>query len=111
MLGAPSAETVPIPPPPLAAPATGMRIARKLGMMTYRSAHEWIERFGREPVRDDLREDGPFAPEFAIQGYLESHARRFVRKGINAQCKSGDDRDWVALQSTEEVLNGLFSIV
>jgi len=22
-------------------PATGMRIARKLGMMTYRSAHEW----------------------------------------------------------------------
>jgi homoserine O-acetyltransferase len=60
-------------------PATGMRIARKLGMMTYRSAHEWIERFGRQPVRDDLREDGPFAPEFAIQGYLESHARRFVR--------------------------------
>jgi homoserine O-acetyltransferase len=60
-------------------PATGMRIARKLGMMTYRSAHEWIERFGRQPVRDDLREDTPFAPEFAIQGYLESHARRFVR--------------------------------
>src|SRR5262249_8573418 len=60
-------------------PATGMRIARKLGMMTYRSAHEWIERFGRQPVRDDLREEGPFAPEFAIQGYLESHARRFVR--------------------------------
>jgi homoserine O-acetyltransferase/O-succinyltransferase len=60
-------------------PATGMRIARKLGMMTYRSAHEWIERFGRTPVREDLREDGPYAPEFAIQGYLESHARRFVR--------------------------------
>ena len=28
-------------------PATGMRIARKLGMMTYRSAAEWRERFGR----------------------------------------------------------------
>ncbi len=60
-------------------PATGMRIARKLGMMTYRSAHEWIERFGRQPVREDLRDEAPFAPEFAIQGYLESHARRFVR--------------------------------
>jgi homoserine O-acetyltransferase len=60
-------------------PATGMRIARKLGMMTYRSASEWVQRFGREPVSEDLREDGPFAPEFAIQSYLEAHARRFVR--------------------------------
>lgn len=60
-------------------PATGMRIARKLGMMTYRSATEWVQRFGREPVSPDLREDGPFAPEFAIQSYLEAHARRFVR--------------------------------
>jgi homoserine O-acetyltransferase len=60
-------------------PATGMRIARKLGMMTYRSAHEWVERFARQPVRADLREEGPFAPEFAIQSYLELHARRFVR--------------------------------
>jgi homoserine O-acetyltransferase len=60
-------------------PATGMRIARKLGMMTYRSATEWVQRFGREPVPEDLREEGPFAPEFAIQSYLEAHARRFVR--------------------------------
>ena len=60
-------------------PATGMRIARKLGMMTYRSAAEWIQRFGRSPVPADMREEGPFAPEFAIQSYLETHARRFVR--------------------------------
>lgn len=58
-------------------PATGMRIARKLGMMTYRSAHEWRERFGRQPATE--QPDGPFAPEFAIQSYLEAHARRFVR--------------------------------
>jgi len=58
-------------------PATGMRIARKLGMMTYRSAHEWRERFGRQPATE--KQDGPFAPEFAIQSYLEAHARRFVR--------------------------------
>jgi homoserine O-acetyltransferase len=60
-------------------PASGMRIARKLGMMTYRSAAEWRERFGRQPVAEDMREDIPFAPEFAIQSYLETHARRFVR--------------------------------
>src|SRR6185312_1362121 len=58
-------------------PATGMRIARKLGMMTYRSAHEWRERFGRQPATE--KPDSPFAPEFAIQSYLEAHARRFVR--------------------------------
>ena len=58
-------------------PATGMRIARKLGMMTYRSAHEWRERFGRQPATE--RPEGAFAPEFAIQSYLEAHARKFVR--------------------------------
>lgn len=60
-------------------PATGMRIARKLGMMTYRSAQEWRERFGRQTATDSSPEDGPFAAEFAIQTYLEAHARRFVR--------------------------------
>jgi homoserine O-acetyltransferase/O-succinyltransferase len=48
-------------------------------MMTYRSATEWVQRFGRDPVPNDIREEGPFAPEFAIQSYLEAHARRFVR--------------------------------
>lgn len=62
-----------------APPAAGMRIARKLGMMTYRSAAEWRERFGRAPVPENMREATPFAPEFAVQSYLETHARRFVR--------------------------------
>jgi homoserine O-acetyltransferase len=60
-------------------PETGMRIARKLGMMTYRSAAEWVERFGRTPATPDMQDGGPFGPEFAVQSYLELHARRFVR--------------------------------
>ncbi len=60
-------------------PATGMRIARKLGMMTYRSAAEWRERFGRQPAAPELRGQEPFGAEFAIQSYLETHAQRFVR--------------------------------
>jgi homoserine O-acetyltransferase len=60
-------------------PETGMRIARKLGMMTYRSAAEWRQRFGREPAVRELDSRDPFGPEFAIQSYLEAHARRFVR--------------------------------
>jgi homoserine O-acetyltransferase len=60
-------------------PATGMRIARKLGMMTYRSAAEWRLRFGRQPASPELKEPEPFGAEFAIQTYIEAHARRFVR--------------------------------
>ncbi len=60
-------------------PETGMRIARKLGMMTYRSAAEWVERFGRTPATPDMQDGEPFGPEFAVQSYLEQHARRFVR--------------------------------
>jgi homoserine O-acetyltransferase/O-succinyltransferase len=60
-------------------PETGMRIARKLGMMTYRSAAEWRERFGRSPAPPEHRGEQPFGAEFAIQSYLETHARRFVR--------------------------------
>ena len=57
-----------------------MRLARKLGMMTYRSAAEWEQRFGRRPDRaDELRADAPFAPEFAVQDYLEAQADKFVR--------------------------------
>lgn len=60
-------------------PETGMRIARKLGMMTYRSAAEWVQRFGRTPATEEMRTANPFGPEFAVQSYLELHAQRFVR--------------------------------
>lgn len=87
-------------------PATGMRIARKLGMMTYRSAAEWVQRFGRDPVPNDIREDEPFAPEFAIQSYLEAHARRFVR-AFDPNCylyiSRGMDRFDLAQHGTSNV--------
>jgi homoserine O-acetyltransferase/O-succinyltransferase len=59
-------------------PVVGQRLARKLGTVTYRSAAEWQERFGREPIRSDMSRRDPFASEFAVQGYLESLAQRFV---------------------------------
>ncbi len=59
-------------------PAAGMRLARKLGTVTYRSAAEWAQRFDRQPIRADLRRDVPFASEFAVQGYLEVQAERWV---------------------------------
>ncbi|MGH8279476.1 MAG: homoserine O-acetyltransferase MetX [Gammaproteobacteria bacterium] len=57
-------------------PREGMRLARKLGMLSYRSAVEWIERFGRE--RADSAEHEPFGIEFEVESYLEARARAFV---------------------------------
>lgn len=56
-------------------PREGMRMARKLGMLSYRSAAEWQQRFGRERVEDPA---GEFGIEFEVEAYLESRARRFI---------------------------------
>jgi homoserine O-acetyltransferase len=64
-------------------PTTGMRLARKLGTITYRSAAEWKHRFGRRPASDRKHENLPpgrahFRAEFAVQDYLNAQADKFV---------------------------------
>jgi homoserine O-acetyltransferase len=64
-------------------PITGMKIARKLGTLTYRSAAEWKHRFGRRPASDRVygaQSPGRahFPAEFAIQDYLNAQADKFV---------------------------------
>jgi homoserine O-acetyltransferase len=69
-------------------PQAGMRIARKLGTITYRSADEWAARFarngisgtGKKAVEQALKRlpEG-FGPRFAVETYLESQAEKFVR--------------------------------
>lgn len=60
-------------------PEAGMSIARKLGVITYRSAMEWVGRFARIRLDSEQRDDEPFAAEFQVESYLDAHARRFVR--------------------------------
>ena len=60
-------------------PETGMSIARKLGVITYRSAMEWNGRFARIRLDPEKREDEPFGFEFQVESYLQRHAERFVR--------------------------------
>ena len=60
-------------------PESGMRIARKLGVVTYRSALEWHGRFGRVRLDSEQMEGEPFGLEFQVESYLEAHARKFVR--------------------------------
>jgi homoserine O-acetyltransferase len=68
-----------------APPVIGQRLARKLGTITYRSAAEWQQRFGRDPIRADMAQGTPFASEFAVQGYLESLARKWT-SAFDANC-------------------------
>jgi homoserine O-acetyltransferase len=69
-------------------PQSGMRVARKLGTISYRSAGEWAGRFSREgigPVGKKAVEQAlkrvpaGFGPRFAVETYLEAQAERFVR--------------------------------
>ena len=59
-------------------PAGGMRLARKLGMLTYRSAAEFEQRFGRELIPEELQTGTPFGLDFEIESYLEAHAGKFI---------------------------------
>lgn len=71
-------------------PVKGMRLARKLGMITYRSAGEWAQRFGRERATDDMApgdSDGAneFGIDFEVESYLDFHAGKFI-DAFDANC-------------------------
>ena len=68
-----------------AGPITGMRLARKLGMITYRSGKEWEQRFGRERIAEEHPTGDAFAPDFEIEDYLEHHAKKFTGQ-FDANC-------------------------
>ena len=79
-------------------PASGMRMARKLGVITYRSALEWDGRFGRVRLDSDRLDGDPFGLEFEVESYLEAHARRFVRRfDPNCYLYLGRAMDWFDL--------------
>lgn len=67
-------------------PVSGMRLARKLGMMSYRSPEEWLKRFNRDRVRNDVPSGAAcFGIDFQVESYLEAHAEKFVGK-FDANC-------------------------
>ncbi|HVR81282.1 MAG TPA: homoserine O-acetyltransferase [Luteimonas sp.] len=95
-------------------PESGMRMARKLGVITYRSALEWDGRFGRVRLESDRRDDeDPFGLEFEVESYLEGHARRFVRRfDPNSYLYLSRSMDWFDLGEScaGDVMRGLASI-
>ena len=59
-------------------PESGMLLARKLGLVSYRAAEEWHQRFDRARVSKDRRQGKPFEIEFEVESYLDYNAHKFV---------------------------------
>jgi len=70
---------------PDSGPIGGMRLARKLGMISYRSGSEWQQRFGRERIPGERSAGDPFAMDFEVEAYLEHHAQKFIGE-FDANC-------------------------
>jgi homoserine O-acetyltransferase len=66
-----------------APPVTGLTLARKLGLITYRSLTEWNARFGRRKLEEPPADQ--FGPRLEIEAYLGAGAHRFVQT-FDANC-------------------------
>ncbi|WP_290649841.1 homoserine O-acetyltransferase [Aquisalimonas sp.] len=66
-------------------PKDGMRIARQLGILTYRSPEEWLQRFDRERIEGADAQRDPFATAFQVQSYMDANARKFAER-FDANC-------------------------
>lgn len=57
-------------------PLDGMRIAREIATLTYRSGPEWLERFGLQRFNDDIQ----LGSTFEIESYLQYQGLTFAKK-------------------------------
>ncbi|OKO99070.1 homoserine O-acetyltransferase MetX [Xenorhabdus eapokensis] len=58
-------------------PLNGMLLARKLGLISYRSAKEWEQRFGRNIFSLEISSNFEFN-QFEIESYLQHRAHDFI---------------------------------
>ena len=59
-------------------PVKGMTLARKLGLMSYRAAEEWHQRFDRARVPSAEQSVDPFGIEFQVESYLDYNSKKFA---------------------------------
>ena len=59
-------------------PLSGMSLARKLGLVSYRAADEWNSKFDRTRIPAEKLTGKRFAHEFEIESYLEYNAQKFI---------------------------------
>ena len=59
-------------------PVVGMSLARKLGLVSYRSADEWNSKFDRTRMPAEKLTGKRFEHEFEIENYLEYNSQKFI---------------------------------
>lgn len=81
-----------------AMPLSGMIMARKMGLISYRSAYEWRNRFGRS--RDNVDESNQ---EFVIESYLDMNAEKFATEfDPLSYIRLSQAMDWFSINEREE---------
>lgn len=81
----------------------GMISARKLGLMTYRSADEYEERFGRSKIDNYDSTSKPFEIEFQIESYLQHQSESFVNTfDPNSYLYLSRSMDWFDLDENSD---------
>jgi homoserine O-acetyltransferase len=53
-------------------------MARKLGLLSYRSMDEWRHRFGRDLAPGADLKENPFGIHFEVESYLDYNSRKFI---------------------------------
>jgi homoserine O-acetyltransferase len=61
-------------------PVRGLRMAREIGTISYRSGPEWDQRFGRERLRAVPTDVGP---DFQVEAYLVRQGERLAESGFD----------------------------
>ncbi|MBP1612420.1 MAG: hypothetical protein H6Q01_1083 [Acidobacteria bacterium] len=61
-------------------PVEGLRLAREIGTISYRSGPEWDQRFGRERLRGTPTDVGP---DFQVEAYLVRQGERLAESGFD----------------------------
>ena len=90
-------------------PVSGMLLARKLGLVSYRAADEWNQKFDRSRLPEEKRQIERFGREFEIENYLEYNAQKFVHSfDPNSYLYLSRSMDWFDIsEHGESVADGM----
>lgn len=76
-------------------PHVGMKLAREIATVTYRSGPEWEQRFGRR--RADPRRQPALCPDFLIETYLDHAGEKF--------CLEYDANSWLYVSKAMDLFD------
>lgn len=93
-------------------PLSGMSLARKLGLVSYRAADEWNSKFDRSRLAPEKLSGKRFEREFEIENYLEYNAQKFIHSfDPNSYLYLSRAMDWFDIaEHGESISDGMSKI-